>query len=281
MPRLWGTVRRPRAEPHQPAPGEPTKGTRSSNGLPPRPKQEFSYVGCRNFPTSNVGKFRVQQFLLPTGTSRAAHGLGLRGTRVAGGIRPPGRPRDKNAASPFQRSRGLALGGDGCALSHRSSFRRPPGLGHIRIRLNTRAPRPLEGRRHSHPIPEHGKELKEMFSGLSRSMNNMDFGGMDQQVQMLSAMSRTMRPAASDLIGSPSRFIHRRSGRMLFPTCEDPSAIAPNRTPSRGSPTEAQQRADHRDKGFSTRKARAVLRRQPVRRSPQWQGVGMPSERTS
>ena len=130
-------------------------------------------------------------------------------------------------------------------------------------------------------LAEHGKELKEMFSGLSRSMNNMDFGGMNQQVQMLSAMSRTMRPAASDLIGSPSRFIHRRSGRMLFPTCEDPSAIAPNRTPSRGSPTEAQQRADHRDKGFSTRKARAVLRRQPVRRSPQWQGVGMPSERTS
>ena len=98
-----------------------------------------------------------------TGTSRAAHGLGLRGTRVAGGIRPPGRPRDKNAASPFQRSRGLALSGDGCALSHRSSFRRPSGLGHIRIRLNARAPRPLEGRRHSHPIPEHGKELKEMF----------------------------------------------------------------------------------------------------------------------
>ena len=48
-------------------------------------------------------------------------------------------------------------------------------------------------------LTEHGKELKEMFSGLSRSMNNMDFGGMNQQVQMLSAMSRTMRPAASTL----------------------------------------------------------------------------------
>ncbi|MFC2688172.1 MAG: DUF4143 domain-containing protein [Arachnia propionica] len=48
-------------------------------------------------------------------------------------------------------------------------------------------------------LAEHGKELKEMFSGLSRSMNNMDFGGMNQQVQMLSAMSRTMRPAASTL----------------------------------------------------------------------------------
>ena len=48
-------------------------------------------------------------------------------------------------------------------------------------------------------LVEHGKELKEMFSGLSRSMNNMDFGGMNQQVQMLSAMSRTMRPAASTL----------------------------------------------------------------------------------
>ena len=38
-------------------------------------------------------------------------------------------------------------------------------------------------------LAEHKKELKEMFSGLSRSMNNMDFGGMNQQVQMLSAMS--------------------------------------------------------------------------------------------
>lgn len=48
-------------------------------------------------------------------------------------------------------------------------------------------------------LAEHGKELKEMFSGFSRSMNNMDFGGMNQQVQMLSAMSRTMHPAASTL----------------------------------------------------------------------------------
>ena len=48
-------------------------------------------------------------------------------------------------------------------------------------------------------LAEHGKKLKEMFSGLSRSMNSMDFGGMNQQVQMLSAMSGTMRPAASTL----------------------------------------------------------------------------------
>lgn len=48
-------------------------------------------------------------------------------------------------------------------------------------------------------LAEHGKEFKEMLSGSSRSMNNMDFGSMNQQVQMLSVMSRTVRPAASTL----------------------------------------------------------------------------------
>ena len=94
--------------------------------------------------------------LPPTGTSRVAHGFGLRGPRAAGGLRPLGRPRDKNAASPFQRSRGLAPGGNGCALSRRSSFRRPVGLGHTGTRLNSRAHTPLEDRRRSQLLPEHG-----------------------------------------------------------------------------------------------------------------------------
>ena len=94
--------------------------------------------------------------LPPTGTSRVAHGFGLRGPRAAGGLRPLGRPRDKNAASPFQRSRGLASGGNGCALSRRSSFRRPVGLGHTGTRLNSRARTPLEDRRRSQLLPEHG-----------------------------------------------------------------------------------------------------------------------------